>query len=205
MRLPLRWASRASGLHFVRISTWDPEFVRAIRDHYTGSRGPPYGKKLAWCIEEDGDPIGWIGLGEPMFKLSPRRRLGLDDARPLDRTVCNFIFRRTGGARKGSEILRAWHPIAAREWDNRYGWAPVHWETLVLPSAVASTVPGACFRRAGYRSIGMTTGRSARRPPGSTHGPRVWGDSAPKLALYRGPLKRLPKDYKNPTAVSTLA
>jgi hypothetical protein len=36
----------------------------------------------------------------------------------------------------------------------------------------------------------MTTGRTARRPAGSTHGARVWSDGTPKLVLYRGPLVR---------------
>ena len=81
--------------------------------------------------------------------------------------------------------------MASAEWETAFGWAPVHWLTLVDPASVASVVPGACFRRAGYRSLGMTTGRTARRPAGSTHGARVWSDGTPKLALYRGPLARV--------------
>lgn len=168
-------------------STWDPEFIAALRRHYSNSLGPPVGKKMVWRV---GD--GWIGLGEPAFKLAPRRALGLLDARPLQRTVCCFVFRREPpyGPERGSD--KSWHPVASRDWADRYGWEPEHWETLVLPSAVESEVPGACFRRAGYRSLGMTTGRGARRPRGHAHGPRVWGDTEPKLVLYRGPLARLP-------------
>lgn len=180
-------------LIFHPISTWDPVFVEQIRAHYTGSRGAPPGKKQGWRVEEDGEPIAWMGLGEPAYKLAARRRIGLEDARPLPHTVCCFIFRRTGGTIKGSELLKRWHNIAELHWHMRYGWFPVHWETLVLPSKVKSRVPGACFRRAGYRSLGMTTGRSARRPPGHTRGARVWMNAPPKLVLYRGPLARLPK------------
>jgi hypothetical protein len=180
-----------SRLVFLKQSTWHPDFVAAIRAHYTGSRGAPPGKKQAWEIIEDHQSVGWIGLGEPSFKLAPRRRLGLEDARPLPHTVSCFIFRRTGGTSRGSDILRAWHPVAAADWHERYGWEPVHWETMVGPEYVQSSVPGACFRRAGYRSLGLTTGRSARRPPGHTHGKRVWMNSTPKLVLYRGPLARV--------------
>lgn len=176
-------------LHFVPISTWAPEFVAAIRRHYTGSRGAPVGKKLAWRIEEDGRTVGWIGLGEPSFKLAPRRRLGLLDARPLPFTVNNFIYRLEGQrSASAGDILREWHSIAAEAWRERYGWTPVHWETMIGQGDDSN--PGACFKRAGYRSLGMTTGRSARRPAGSTHGARVWGDAPPKLVLYRGPLAR---------------
>jgi len=171
-------------------STWDPVFVAAIRRHYTGSRGAPPGKKLAWTIREDGVVRGFIGLGEPAYKLAPRRRLALADARPLPRTVCCFIFRlESEGATKASSILRAWHSVAAQDWESRYGWWPVHWETLIGQGDQCN--PGACFRRVGYRSLGYTTGRGARRPKGNTHGPRVWGDTTPKLVLYRGPLHRL--------------
>lgn len=174
------------------VSTWDREFVLSLRDHYSRSRGAPPGKKLAWRIVDAGSPRGWIGLGEPAFKLAPRRRLGLADARPLQGTVCCFIFRlERRGPTRASAILRDWHDVASREWRDRYGVTPEHWETLVDPSEVASQVPGACFRRAGYRSLGLTTGRSARRPAGASHGARVWGDSTPKLVFYRGPLARV--------------
>lgn len=86
--------------------------------------------------------------------------------------------------------------MAKRDWESAvtssgepYGNV-VHWESLVDPSEVKSPVAGASFRRAGYRSLGVTTGRSARRPPGHAHGKRVWTDASPKLVLYRGPLAR---------------
>ncbi len=177
---------------FVLVSTWDERFVRAIRSHYTKSRGAPYGKKLAWEILEGAKHRGWIGLGEPTFKLAARRRLGLRDGRPKDKTVNNFIFRLDAkGEVLASLILRQWHDRAAKDWKKRYGWTPVHWETMVDPEEVGSEVPGACFRRAGYRSLGLTTGRGARRPAGNTHTTRVFGDVSPKLVLYRGPLARL--------------
>jgi hypothetical protein len=181
------------GLSFELISTWAPDLVAALCRHYTRSSGAPPGKKLAWRIYCDREPIGWIGLGEPAFKLAPRRRLGIADARPRPHTVCDFIFRLEAftGISAG-DILRAWLAVAASDWAARYGWSPVHWETMVDPACVRSSVPGACYRRAGYRALGLTTGWGARRPPGSTHGPRVWGPTSRKLVLYRGPLARLP-------------
>jgi len=179
-------------------STWDPAYIAAIRAHYSGSRGPPPGKKMAWEVGEQ-DPVtgtiqhrGWIGLGEPAYKLAPRRRLGLDDARPLPRTVMNSIYRIDApGVLRASTLLKAWHDVAADDWAARYGWRPEHWETLVDPAEVQGEGPGYTFRRAGYRSLGLTTGRSARRPAGSTHSARVWSDSTPKLVLYRGSLARV--------------
>ena len=176
------------GLVFSALTRWS-DVVAEVRAHYTGSRGLPPGKKLVWGIYSAGEHIGYIGLGEPAYKLSPRRRLGIADARPLPGTVGNFIFRRWGGSVSGSSILLAWHHVAARDWRARYGWEPIHWETMVDPSAVGTGVPGYCYRRAGYRSLGMTTGRGASRPQ---HGKREWGDTGrPKLVLYRGPLARI--------------
>lgn len=189
-------------LSFVPISTWDRDLVAAIRRHYTGSRGAPPGRKLAFEIW-DGDRMrGYFGLGEPPYKLAARRRLGIADARPLPGTVCDFIFRlEAPGASRASSILRALRPIAAAEWMRRYNETVVHWETMVLPSAVCSPVAGACYRRAGYRTIGFTTGRSARRPSGATHGPRVWGDAPPKLVLYFGPLARVSVAAPQPASI----
>lgn len=177
----------------LQVSTWDPLFVRAIREHYTGSKGPPPGKKLAWRIVAGGHHIGWIGVGEPAYKLAARRRLGLADARPLPGTVCCFIYRRErSGGPAGGEIISTYHDVAAAEWSRRWGQVIEHWESMVDSSEVASSVPGSCFRRAGYRSLGETTGRSARRPPGASRGPRVWTDSSKKMVFYRGPLSRVP-------------
>lgn len=177
---------------FERISTWNAEFVAEIRKHYTQSRGAPPGKKMAWRISENGIVRGYIALGEPAYKLSPRRRLGIADARPLPRTVCNFIYRliRPGESR-ASEILNIWHEVASAAWEESYGWVPEHWETLVQADAVTSPVAGACFRKAGYRSLGETSGRSARRPAGNTHGARIWMDAPKKIVFYRGPLARV--------------
>lgn len=184
---------------FVPISTWDPEFVKAIRAHYTGSRGAPPGKKLAWRIFEDGRHRGWIGLGEPTFALRARKRLGIMDGRALPFTVNNFIYRLDAeGYVRASDILKAWHTVAAEAWLQRYGWMPIHWETMVQPDAVESENPGACFKAAGYRSLGMTTGMTAKRPPGHSHSPdggygkRIISHGAPlKLVLYKGPLVRV--------------
>lgn len=145
---------------------------------------------MAWRIMEDGACVGWIGLGEPSYKLAARRRLGLLDARPLPFTVSNFIYRLEGPRSiAASMVLREWHPVAAAQWRARYGWVPVHWETMVGQGDADN--PGACFRRAGYRKLGMTTGRTARRQTGNSHGKREWSDAAPKLVFYRGPLVRI--------------
>lgn len=176
-----------------RVSSWNPAFVASLKQHYSGSQGPPPGKKMVWEVLELGSRRGWVGLGEPSFKLAPRRALGLTDARPLDRTVSCFVYRlEREGAIRASDILKVWHEVAAYDWWRRYGWSPVHWETMVDATKVQSEVPGACFRRAGYRSLGLTTGRSARRPAGHARGPRVWCDATPKLVFYRGPLARVP-------------
>lgn len=188
--VPSTLQSAAETLAFIPISTWAEDFVGAIHRHYTESKGAPPGKKLAWRIIENGRVIGWIGLGEPSFKLAPRRKLGLLDARPLPETVSNFIYRLEGPrTAKASQILRAWLPVAAQGWKDRYGWLPVHWETLIGQGDAKNM--GACFKRAGFRSLGLTTGRSARRPPGHTNGARIWMDSTPKLVLYHGPLARI--------------
>lgn len=179
------------GLHFVFVPTYEAGFLAALRRHYTGSRGPPPGRKLAVEVWEGETLRGWWGVGEPPFKLAARRTLGIDDARPLPGTVCDFVYRlESPGAVPASRILARARVVMAAEWARRYGETPTHWETLVDPARVVSGLPGYCYLRAGYRRIGETTGRGARRPPGATHGPRVWGPASRKVVLYYGPLSR---------------
>jgi hypothetical protein len=179
-------------LHFEPCSTWAVDFHAAILRHYTDSDGAPPGKKMGWRVWERGRLVGWIGLGEPPYKLAARRRIGLQDARPLPQTVCCFIYRLERHSGSAGDILRAWHLVASEQWRTRYGWSPVHWETMVSQGDAGNL--GACFKRAGYRRLGETTGWGARRPEGNTHGPRVWEEHGIKrVVLYRGPLSRLPR------------
>lgn len=139
-----------------------------------------------------GRHLGWIGLGEPAFALAARRRLGLPPHPPQPLTVGCFIYRvEARGLARSSDVLKAWHLVASAEWLTRYRFAPVHWETLVDPAEVESANAGACFRRAGYRCLGWTSGRGARRPAGASHAARVWGPTAKRLVFYRGPLARI--------------
>jgi hypothetical protein len=184
----------AARIEFEPCSTWAEDFRAALLRHYTGSRGAPPGKKQGWRIIEwrDGraSVVGYVGLGEPTYKLAPRRALGLSDARPPPCTVSNFLFRLEGDrVTKASHILRAWEPVASAAWRDRYGWLPVHWESMVGQGD--SGVLGACFRGARWRAIGWTTGRGARRQEGNSRGPRTWFNSSPKLVFYRGPLHRI--------------
>lgn len=183
-------------ISFDECSTWASDFRGAVLRHYTGSKGAPVGKKQGWRIYEHvgriTNLIGWIGLGEPSYKLAPRRRLGLQDARPLDHTVNNFIYRLEGARLTSArEILRQWMPVASACWERRYGWRPVHWESMVGQGD--AKVLGACFRGARWRRLGWTTGRTARRQTGNAHGKRVWSDAPPKLVFYFGPLAREPE------------
>jgi hypothetical protein len=178
---------------FEGCSTWAVDFREALLRHYTGSKGAPVGKKQGWRILEHTGRgtglVGWIGLGEPAFKLAPRRRLGLMDARPLPFTVSNFMFRLEGHRITAArEILRRWMPVASDFWLIRYGWRPIHWESMVGQGDPANL--GACFSGARWRRLGWTTGRSARRQTGNAHGKRTWCDAPPKLVFYWGPLAR---------------
>lgn len=183
---------------FLPVSTWDREFRASLREHYSASEGAPPGKKIAWRILIGGHHYGWIGLGEPTFALAARRAIGLPTHPPQPLTVGCFIYRveadkETREGVKSSAVLRDWHVTAGREWNTRYGFVPLHWETMVDAAQVESEVAGACFRRAGYRHIGDTTGRGARRPAGHTQGARVWGPTAIRQVFYRGPLARISK------------
>jgi hypothetical protein len=196
-------------ISFETCSTWADDFRGAVLRHYTGSKGAPVGKKQGWrifeSVGEDAERIiGWIGLGEPSYKLAPRRRLGLLDARPLERTVSNFIYRLEGPRLTAArEILQLWMPLAAEDWERRYGWRPVHWETMVGQGD--AKVLGACFRGARWRRLGWTTGWGARRQTGNAHGKRVWSESTPKLVFYFGPLARKPENVEAPRSLLVVA
>ena len=198
LSLPLALREPGKRLAFEPISTRHPEKMAALLEHYPGSKGPPYGKKQGFRIWEDGQHRGWFGVGEPSFALGARRSVGRN---PKDRanTVNNYMYRLDApGERKASEILNELIPEAEERWIRRYGPENriEHWETMVDPAAVKSQVPGASYRRAGFRSLGPTSGLSFRRPAGHGQGSRIRVPGTQKLVLYRGPLDRVPKSER---------
>ena len=121
--------------------------------------------------------------------MPARKRLGLKSNQPDRGTVNNFIYRLEGGRLSlASDILKAWLPVAQVDWELRYGEPLVAIETLIGQGE--SSNPGASFKAAGFRTLGMTEGRGRRRP---THGKVVYIDTTPKLVLYWGPRARLPE------------
>lgn len=116
---------RARVISFSVVSARDPEFLAALRRHYSGSRQGPYGKKIVWRIIEGQQTVGWIGVGEPSFRLAARARLcGVVDTRALPQSVGCFVYRLEGPREtSASEILRLWHPICERHIDgDRSTW-----------------------------------------------------------------------------------
>ncbi len=194
MMLRLREPDRLS---IERVSTWLPEKVAALKRHYTGSAGPPPGKKIGYRIVEGDQVRGYAGYGEPSFKLGARRMVGRD---PADRsgTVNNYMFRlENDGTHKASEILRELEARVAHDWRAQYGWEPQHWETMIDPDAVMSDVVGGSYRKAGYRRLGPTSGLSFRRPTGRGSGPRLEVPGTQKQVFYRGPFDRVPRQQRD--------
>ena len=71
------------------------------------------------------------------------------------RGICCAVFRREAGA-LASDLIREADALA----DDR--WPGVRHYTYVAPSRVASTNPGYCFLRAGWRRCGLTKGGHGR-------------------------------------------
>lgn len=174
--------------HLVRGS--DPGLVRAIQRHYPGSKATPGGRCLCWQIVENDRTIGYIGLGDAMPHLQARRKLGLKSSLAMKHSVCVFMYQLVDRSKRVSEastILAKWHGIASWCWLIRYNWRPVHWETFVNPLLIRERDnPGACFKRVGYRTIGMTSGTTHCY---SKH--RTPEQNASKIILYKGPLARI--------------
>ena len=134
----------------------------------------------------DGGILGIIAAGEPMFRCAPRDRalaLNLAPGVPPPRWLVACVAFRVEGAPFGvaSRAIALWRASVAQDWSERYGDAVRAWETLVGPPR-----SGACFRHDGWRRVGYTTGRGARRPGGHGHSKRIWIDTGErKMVLLR--------------------
>lgn len=182
-----------SSLWFEMIGKGHSGLIQAIKRHYPGSKRPISGRCMCWEITETEGVIGYIGLGDTTLNLVARKRLGTGSAYKLHESVCVFMYQLVDQRKRyncASTILKRWESIASKCWFLRYGWRPMHWETFVNPQLIKEKDnPGACFKRAGYRTLGWTSGKSAQH----YHPERTVAQNSRKIVLYKGPLARIPE------------
>ncbi len=73
-------------------STWDPDFVACLREHYTRSRGAPPGKKRAWRVIDHGVHRGyeWATLTGRYDDVMDYKRLCASCHKRFDNVVRNL-------------------------------------------------------------------------------------------------------------------
>lgn len=136
--VPSLWTP--SGVSTWVITTRSDEAVRALRSrHYstlgsTGRTVGPPGRVLV-LRTLDGQ-AAWITHW-------PAAELALDH---LDAWRCSMF--RNEGPRRSSELVREAMDITEARWGTS---PPDGWVTWIEPGKVASSMPGWCFRRAGWR------------------------------------------------------
>lgn len=169
-----------------RVSPNDSEYAAIWSRHYTRSRGA-IGRQTHYLVRLGGRVVGIVAAGEPMFRNRARdRALGLvyaHDKEPPPRWLASCVAFRVEGAPHGfaSACLAEFRAGAASDWKREYGDEIMAWETTVEPPRY-----GACFRKDGWRRVGRTTGRGARRPAGHGHGrKRVFVATTRKIVLVR--------------------
>lgn len=121
------------------VTTRSDAAVRALRSrHYStlGATGRTVGPPGRVLILRTSDGLaGWISHW-------PRADLALDK---LDAFRCSLF--RNEGPRRSSELIREAMVLTEAAW----GAPPDGWITWIEPGKVASSIPGYCFRRAGWR------------------------------------------------------
>jgi hypothetical protein len=182
-----RFARR--GGEFIEVSSSDAGLREAMRSHYSKPRGF-VGRRIIYEVRVDGTLYGYTSSNSATMNLPGRSRVFFAAQRYLNRIVNNgffhvyrvddqYPFRNFVDA-----VVEHWEKVSPLGWKDRYGDDVVGFETLVqIPRT------GECYRRAGWRKVGLTKGHTCRRVAGkstdSWSGRRVWSRGPRKWVFVK--------------------
>ena len=181
------------------------------RFHYLG-KGPLCGAQIRYLVKSARH--GWVGalaFSAAQWRLKERDKyIGWTEAARranLNKVVCNSRFLILPGVQVRNLASRALSLCVSRlakDWGERYGYAPVLAETFVDPSRFNGT----CYRAANWIRVGKTAARPTAYPNGKVaEGPKaiyvyplcrnwkkmLWAE--PKVALCSLPRPEAPADW----------
>ena len=163
-----RSVARAGGLEVILIQSAEEisrfnELLEA--EHYLGE-APSVGDFLRQVVVENGQWVALLVWGPAAYRLKDRDQwIGWDAGRRAERLkliVQNRRFLVLGSARRpnlASGALGASIRILAKQWQERFGYAPVLAETFTDMEAYAGT----CYKAAGWEPLGICEGHSRHR------------------------------------------
>jgi hypothetical protein len=160
-----------------QVGLWN-EYVE--RFHPLGYKGA-FGYRLRYFIGSGAQRLGCVLLAGAAKAIAVRDRwIGWSEwarLRHLPWVINNsrfLIFPHVQVPHLASHVLGQLVRRVARDWQSHWGFAPVLMETFVDPSRFAGT----CYRAAGWRVLGETSGRGLARPGKRYH-------SRPRLVLIK--------------------
>ena len=179
--------------------------------HYLG-KGPLCGAQIRYLVKSARH--GWVGalaFSAAQWRLKERDKyIGWTEAARranLNKVVCNSRFLILPGVQVRNLASRALSLCVSRlakDWGERYGYAPVLAETFVDPSRFNGT----CYRAANWIRVGKTAARPTAYPNGKVaEGPKAiyvyplcrnWRKmlcAEPKVALCSLPRPEAPADW----------
>lgn len=153
--------------------------------HYLGA-GPLCGAQMRYLIRSGRyGLLGAVAFSASAWRVAARDRwIGWSDAarrQHLSKVVCNsrfLILPQVRVANLASHVLSLCARRIARDWSERYGFAPVLLESFVERERFR----GSCYRAANWQHVGTTCGRGRQD--------RSRSSSVPPKDIYVLPLRR---------------
>ena len=175
-------------MNLYRIKRTDPRILKNMSVHYSQPKGF-VGRNICYAIADGWDYYGAI-VGGSATRFLPGRNVNFD----LNNIVNNIFFHieKLNGKypkRNFAEYcLKKFRERIIVDWEKEYGDKVYLFETLVeLPRE------GECYRRDGWKEVGVTKGFTCKRVAGvgtdSWSGKRVWDTEnlRPKRVFLREP------------------
>lgn len=168
-----------------QVGLWN-EYVE--RFHPLGYKGA-FGYRLRYFVRSGGQRLGCVLLAGAAKAIAVRDRWIGWDARSrlhnLPRVIDNsrfLIFPHVRIPHLASHVLGQLARRVRADWQRQWGFSPLLMETFVNPRRYAGT----CYRAAGWKLLGETSGRGLARPGKSYR-------STPRLVL----VKPLAEDFRH--------
>lgn len=179
-----------SDIQLRRIDKTDKDLLRFMEIHYSRPKGF-VGRQLIYKIIGNGLCFGAIAGGSATLHLKQRFDFWPLYVPPLETIVCNTFYHLERWIdypcrNFATKVISLFRKVVSIDWRSEYQSNVLGFETLIEPPRT-----GECYRRDGWRCVGMTEGFQCKRVAGygsdGWSGKREWNlnDRVPKHVFMR--------------------
>lgn len=155
-------------IELIRCKRSDPKYQEIRNRHYVENHGC-IGRQFHYLVYVNDKLVGIISGASPVWACSPRDNffgINKDNRETMvgKYVINNVVFRlEESFPNLGTQVLKLWRKQIVKDWRDRYGDAPLGFETFIF----GENRTGAMYKADNWIYVGETQGNTKFKPHGA--------------------------------------